>query len=79
MHNKFLPILGSLNKILADVLLLHDKAGPQIIRHTNEEIVRIGWKVLPHSLYSPDPAPLDFHLFGPPEEARRGIHFEDKA
>ena len=63
---------------MADVLLLHDNARPHTSRHTTEEIVKIGWEVLPHPPYSPDLAPSDFHLFGPLKEAHRGIHFEDE-
>lgn len=65
-------------KAMADVLLLHDNARPHTSRHTAEEIVKIGWEVLPHPPYSPDLAPSDFHLFGPLKEAHRGIHFEDE-
>ena len=63
---------------MADVLLLHDIARPHTSRHTTEEIVKIGWKVLPHPPYSPDLAPSDFHLFGPLKEAHCGIHFKDE-
>lgn len=65
-------------KSMADVLLLHDNARPHTSRHTSDEIVKIGWEVLPHPPYSPDLAPSDFHLFGPLKEAHRGIHFEDE-
>ncbi|GJQ80259.1 hypothetical protein Trydic_g23830 [Trypoxylus dichotomus] len=37
-------------KAVADVLLLYDNARP----HTTEEIVRIGWKALPHPPCNPD-------------------------
>jgi hypothetical protein len=37
----------------------------------------MGWTVLPHPPYSPDLAPLDFHLFGSLKNALRGTHFED--
>jgi hypothetical protein len=37
----------------------------------------MGWTVLPHPSYSPDLAPLDFHLFGSLKDALRGPHFED--
>jgi len=33
------------------------------------------WEVLPHPAYSPDPAPRDFHLFGPHKEAQGGKSF----
>jgi hypothetical protein len=37
----------------------------------------MGWTVLPHSPYSPDLAPSDFHLFGSLKDALCGTHFED--
>ena len=30
---------------------------------TRQKLLQLGWKVLIHLLYSPDIAPLDFHLF----------------
>jgi hypothetical protein len=33
--------------------------------------------VLPHPPYSPDLAPLDFHLFRSLKDALHGTHFED--
>jgi len=33
--------------------------------------------VLPHSPYSPDLAPSDFHLFGPLKDTLHGTRFED--
>jgi hypothetical protein len=33
--------------------------------------------VFPHSPYSPDLAPSDFHLFAPLKDALRGTRFED--
>ena len=53
-------------------------AWPDISHQTTEEIVRIGWDVLPHTPYSPDLAPSDLHLFGPLKESHSGNHLEDE-
>ena len=45
-------------------LLQHDNARPHTSLKTVEHIVNLGWTVVPHSPYSPDLAPSDFHLFG---------------
>jgi hypothetical protein len=34
------------------------------------------WELLSHPLYSPDLAPLDYHLFGPLKDYLRGHHYE---
>jgi len=57
------------------MLIQHDSACP----HTSlrkEAIAKFGWTVLPHSLYSTDLAPSDFHLFGPLKDALHGTRFE---
>ncbi|MBJ5594297.1 hypothetical protein JGG70_24330 [Salmonella enterica subsp. enterica serovar Typhimurium] len=45
------------------VILLHDNAKPHVAKHVQEMLETLCWDVLPHSPYSPDIAPLDFHLF----------------
>jgi hypothetical protein len=35
-----------------------------------------GWKLLSHPPYSPDLAPLDYHLFRPLKDYLRGHHYE---
>jgi transposase len=54
---------------------LHDNARP----HSAAAIVNLlnswGWKILPHPPYSPDLAPLDFHLFPKMKKHIRGQRF----
>jgi len=57
------------------VLLLHDNARPHTAIHTLQTLVKLGFMVLEHPAYSPDLAPSDYHLFGPPKEALRGRRF----
>jgi hypothetical protein len=46
-------------------LLLHYNAHPHIAAQTVETLKKLNFKVLEHPTYSPDIAPLDYHLFGP--------------
>ena len=45
------------------VRLLHDNARVHTVKATRQKLEKLGWKVLPHSPYSPDLAPSDYHLF----------------
>jgi hypothetical protein len=40
-----------------------------------DTIQNLKWNVLPHPPYSPDLAPSDYHLFGPPKEHLGGKGF----
>ena len=60
-----------------DIILHHDNARPHTAIATAAAIVAKGWSVLPHSAYSPDLAPSDFHLFGPLKDYLRGQKFDD--
>jgi len=44
-------------------LLQHDNIRPHISWKNVEHIASLGWTVLPHSLYSSDLVPSNFHLF----------------
>ena len=46
-----------------ETLLQHDNARPHTSAATRDEIQRLDVLALPHSPYSPDLAPSDFHLF----------------
>jgi hypothetical protein len=39
----------------------------------------LDWEILPHPLYSPDLAPLDYHLFRSPSNNLRRISFNNNA
>ena len=55
--------------------LQHDNTRFQISWKTTKHIVTLGWTVLPHSSYSLDLAPSDFHLFRPVKDGLCGQHF----
>ena len=59
-----------------EVFLLHDNARPHI---TKEAIQMHGWELLPHSPYSPNLAPTDFHLFRSYSNAMREVSFNTDA
>jgi hypothetical protein len=65
------------NRRMNEVLLLRDNARPCNRLCTREEIAAVEWIVLPHPPYSPDLAPLDFHLFSSLKDALRGCAFVD--
>jgi len=61
--------------LLLSGVLLHDNACPHTAIHTLQTLVKLGFTVLEHPAYSPDLAPLDYHLFGPLKDALRGRRF----
>ena len=42
---------------------LHDRVRPHIAKSTSEKSLRFRWIILPHTPYSPDLAPMDYHWF----------------
>ena len=45
------------------VILQHDNARPHVARPVKTYLETLKWKILPHSSYSPDVAPSDYHFF----------------
>ena len=45
------------------IIFHQDNARPYVSLMTRHKLLQVGWAVLIHSLYSPDIAPSDFHLF----------------
>ena len=60
-----------------NVLLLHDRACLHYSAAINEAIRQLTFKLLPHPPYSPDLAPVDYHMFGPLKEALHGRSASD--
>ena len=60
------------------VILYHDNARPHTAAKTVQTIINLSWELFRHLPYSPDPALLDFHQFGPLKEFTRGTKFESE-
>ena len=45
------------------IIFHHDNAQPHVAILVKNYLENSGWEVLPHSLYSPDLAPSDYHFF----------------
>ncbi|CAI5770974.1 Hypothetical predicted protein [Podarcis lilfordi] len=59
------------------VCLLQDNASIHNLHVTQTEARSCGYEILPHPLYSPDLAPLDFHLFPTTKLFLKGKLFPD--
>jgi histone-lysine N-methyltransferase SETMAR len=60
------------------VLLLHDNARPHSATATVQTVQQLGFELLPHHPYSPDPAPSDYHIFGSLKETLCGHRFDSR-
>jgi hypothetical protein len=79
--NEMKPAMRSKRRGLLSkrVLLLHDNARPHTaaLTRTVDTLCALKFEVLKLPSYSPDLAPLDFHLFGPIKEHLQGQKFAD--
>ena len=57
--------------------LLHDNSRPHVSKVTQSKIEDLGWKVLPHALYSPDLGPTDYHLFRSMQHYLRDVQLKN--
>uniref|UniRef100_A0A8C6C1N4 Histone-lysine N-methyltransferase SETMAR n=1 Tax=Monodon monoceros TaxID=40151 RepID=A0A8C6C1N4_MONMO len=58
------------------IILHQDNARPHISLMSRQKLLHLaGWEVLIHSLYSPDAAPSDFHLFQTLQNSLNGKNF----
>lgn len=60
-----------------DALVLHDNASPHTIARIGKTLQEMVSEVLDQPAWSPEVAPTDFHLFGPPDRVNRGLRFTD--
>ena len=54
------------------IIFHQDTARPRVSLMTRQKLLQLGWEVLIHPPYSPDIAPLDFHLFQPLQNSLSG-------
>ncbi|EZA54736.1 Histone-lysine N-methyltransferase SETMAR [Ooceraea biroi] len=57
------------------VVFHQDNARPHVSLTIRQKLLEFGWDVLPHSPYSPDIAPSDFHLFRSLQNSLSGKNF----
>jgi hypothetical protein len=79
-RNRMQKLSRKINKNRPDLLrdgplLLHENALPHLGKVVTDLLSKYEWKVLPHSLFSPDTSPMDFDLFHKLKEPMRGHRF----
>ena len=57
------------------ILFHQDNARLHVSLMTRQKLLQLGWEVLIHLRYSPDIAPLDFHLLGSLQNSLNGKYF----
>jgi len=66
-------------KVTKGVLFLHDNALPHWALVSQKKVAYLGFQCLDHTPYSPDLAPLDYHLFPVLKKQLKGRHFSSDA
>ena len=66
-------------KVTKGVLFLHDSAPSHRALATQKKLYYLGFQFLHHPLYSPDLAPLDYHLFPGMTKQLKDRHFSSDA
>jgi histone-lysine N-methyltransferase SETMAR len=64
-----------MRKFTKAVLFLHDNAPAHRALATQKKLASLGFQYLDHQTYSPDLAPLDYHLFPGLKKQLKGHHF----
>ena len=62
-------------KLSKGILLQQDNTGVHACKVAMDAVKRNGYKLIPHSAYSPDLAPSDYFLFPNLKKDIRGRHF----
>jgi len=57
------------------VILMHDNVRPHLAKSVKQTLLQLKSEILPHSAYSPDLAPSDYHLFRLMQHALTDTHF----
>ena len=66
---------SKLRLLLSKRVVLHDNARPHTAAHSAETLRKLKIEVMAHPPYNRDPAPSNYHLFGPFKEVFRGRRF----
>jgi len=69
----------NLGKVIKGILFLHDNAPAHQALATQKKLTYLGFQCLDHPPYSPDLAPLDYHLFPRLKKQLKGRHFSSDA
>ena len=71
-------VAGKLQGKQDRVYFLHDNVRPHVAKSTREELLKLGWITILHSPYSPDLAPIDYHLYRSLSDYLREKKFDDE-